>query len=405
MYIFIFLRVTDYLKQIKDFNVLDHKSSMLFQIIKRLAIHLSLISKYEYLNKHSLMYLVKLFEGLILGRPQNGFSLNLDSYVNNCQTMFELSNDFFQYQYNIVDKLISLKNSKTTSFLKNKFKFKNYLIRVYLNDKSSTQSFQILIDSKVKAGDLLLQAKQEFKIENLNEFSLFEVIDSQQTDSLLERILPVNSFLINTLSNWNSFYYAIKFNYMRPETKGEWTVTSFFDACYTIGACEQCLKSSNSNCCNRKWKSSYITVQNANIKLFSKLKNKQDFEEFNLSNSRLILDLNIEDSLVYYGMYENDYLKNLNTVQINSDDLNGKLLGSVSKIFSTQHQIKETTDQFIFNKEHCLTLYDLNNNSINLICFNSKQKTFIRYFNLFKLAYFSDNCFYNNSMIAESNNI
>ena len=266
-------------------SVLENRSSVLFQILKRLVIHLSLISKYEHLNKHSLLYLINLFESLI----PDGKSLALNSYFKNLHANFDLSENFFQNQYKIIDKLLTMKTTSSLSLLKNRFNFRNYLIRVYyLNDAHSSPFFQVSIDSSVKVADLLARAKEEFKIDD--EYCLFEVIDRQKctgdTDTLLERLLPVNSLVLDTLANWNAFYYAVKKNYIQSDE--ELTTNSFFDTCYVF--------------VGRKWQSSYISVQNANIRLFSKLKHKHDFEEFNLQNSRLMFEVNMKNCLVYYGM-------------------------------------------------------------------------------------------------------
>lgn len=150
----------------------------------------------------------------------------------------------------------------------------------------------------------------------------------------------------------------------------------------------------STNCCSRKWQSSYLTVQNTNFKLYSKQKTDSDFEELNLENSKLIFDVRIEDCLIYYGM---------NEITTHSSDSGVKSPSPFSL-----RQAKETINsaqndtQFEPIRENCLTIYNLKSNRIYVLCFDSKPKTLKLYLNLLKSTNsFSENWYISNSFIEE----
>lgn len=139
----------------------------------------------------------------------------------------------------MVDKLLSLKSQSKPSLvlLNRRFKFSNYLVRIYFEQKSSDKWFQIMIDSLSTVTDVLLRAKREFDFSDPNRFSLFEVCDDE---ILLERILSVGSVVMSTLSNWRTFALVVKLNYLSDLKPDE--VVNVFDSCYSIGTCQQCLR-------------------------------------------------------------------------------------------------------------------------------------------------------------------
>lgn len=234
--------LSDALESIKDFSVLERKSSLLYQIVKRLSVHLNLIVKYEVLNQHKLLDLVQLFENLMLGKFQNGFTFNLDRYAVDCSKLFNLSPDFFIAQYTMIDRLFSLKSTAKPglALLHNRFKFTNYLVKVYAGDRTSTRFFQTMIDEQVTGRNILERARREFEplAVAFSRYSLFETADSS---TLLERVLPIDVVLIQTLSNWRPFVLVVKENYLDDEIKRDETL-GFFDSCNSVGICQKCQK-------------------------------------------------------------------------------------------------------------------------------------------------------------------
>lgn len=241
---------TETIRLIKDLKAVEDPSRVLYHVLKRLAVHVNLIVKYSDLNGHTLLEMVLLFEGLMLGRVQTGFSLNFDRYVNNCQTIFGLSDEFFRAQHTMIDKLLSLKSQTQSSSLsvtlRGRYKFANYLVRVYNEEKSpSSSSFQFEIDEKTRTLDVLNKARVEFAWSDL-EFArhgLFEVAEdsadsNNKSEPRIERTLPADSILINSLAHWRRFVLVTKANYFLDVPKSD---KNFFDSCLSLTLCDKCL--------------------------------------------------------------------------------------------------------------------------------------------------------------------
>lgn len=239
------------IRLIKDLKAVEDPSRVLYHVLKRLAVHVNLIVNYSDLNGHTLLEMVLLFEGLILGRVRTGFSLNFDRYVNNCQTMFGLSDEFFRAQHTMIDKLLSLKSHTQSSLpatLRGRYKFANYLVRVYNGEKSpSSSSFQFEIDERTRALDVLNKARIEFAWSDLElaRQGLFEVAEDSAEDSnnksepsRIERVLPAHSILINSLAHWRRFVLVTKTNYFLDVPKSD---KNFFDSCLSLTLCDKCL--------------------------------------------------------------------------------------------------------------------------------------------------------------------
>lgn len=253
-----FVFLSESIKSIKNFSVLEHKSSLLYHILKRISIHLCLVSKYESLNGHSLLDVVKLFESLMIDGKSGGhagFRLNLDRYVTECAKHFDLAPDFFHHQYQMVDKLLSLKTKQTSTrpnviaILNRRFNFSNYLVRVYYVPAAgggvvttTTKWFHASIDSRATARDVLTRARAEFDLMpempmSSCGYGLFEVGDNDEP--LLERLLPLDAVLISTLANWRPFVLVVKANYLGDIN---YNVQGIFDSCHSNGICQKCLR-------------------------------------------------------------------------------------------------------------------------------------------------------------------
>lgn len=233
-------------KEIELIKTGNLKSSpILFTTLKRLTSHLVLISRYEELNHHSIEYLSHLFSHLI--SPDSG--LNLSYYLSNYEEVFGLSEEYFKLQTNIVDKLAAMKSankSMTPSkpLVNELTRLSCYLTNIYLTSKSSGRFFQISISQTTKPKDILKQAIAEFSLtDKAAELSLFEVIDAQfcyltqqdcdgqngQNEILLERVLPVNTPIVNHCHDWCKFNFVVKSNYFNPENLN--CSASFHDVC------------------------------------------------------------------------------------------------------------------------------------------------------------------------------
>lgn len=149
------------------------------------------------------------------------------------------------------------------------------------------------------------------------------------------------------------------------------------------------LRSSSSTCCSRKWRFCYVSMQNQHLKIFSKLKNNSDFEEFILEKSKLLLDVaRVDlDSFIYYGIY--DLASTSSTVTASAS------APSTEFSFRSPFKLRMSKDSADssglvsaaepVNRESCITIYDFKSSHICVICFGSKSKALERYAELLRV--------------------
>lgn len=144
-------------------------------------------------------------------------------------------------------------------------------------------------------------------------------------------------------------------------------------------------------------------MHNTNVRLYSKLKTDSDFEQHNLENSRLQYDACIEDCLVYYGMPKLACVETAPIVNGDGGAVKSEpsdILLNKSSPFRLKQHVKDVAHaamsvaaaanfqidlQFEPTLEHCLTMFHLKSNQMNLLCFASRQKTLGIYSSLLRL--------------------
>lgn len=387
----------DLIKSLK----LDFKNfPVLFSIIKRITAHLVLISRYETMNQHSLEYLGNLFTQLMNVHEIN---FNLDYYLLNYKNVFGLSEDYFKLQANIVDKLIAMKNNKPV--VPTETRFSNYLTNIYLERKSSCTFFQISITSTTKPKEILVRAAREFNLVGKMSLSLLEIMDNQfcnlnhedlSSDCgnfLLERALPINSVLINNCHEWCKFNLVVKKNAFTNVNHLN-SAASFHDACSSLSLCASgCLHNLKVNCVqewHKKWRSSYLSIQNACIRISEREKCAEARNGGSPMNTKKVLfEAKIEECLVYFGLYENNFLKFSESNMLKETSPMSNSAKQKSSLIWKLFQNGQTSNMVV-NREQCLTFYHMNDKSIHSVCLDSKQNALNRYISLFKLCHYPD---------------
>ncbi|CAM6000914.1 unnamed protein product [Sphagnum balticum] len=362
------------------------------------------------------------------------FIIFLEALTDNFGIMFDVKQDYLAMQTKMIEKSIYLKNllnqqSTAQQQPTNEFSFttrnlsssnddqksSKFLLNIYLFSKKLERSFLVNVNGRTKCRDILELAKLEFKLDESKYWCLFEVFDNEQlnltggngncvdgsTNSsnsmLVERILPVNCNLIETISTWATFYLCIKSNHVQIEleksyltSQSQSNITNDYNA---IDICEflsysntnnnnnsNALSSSSSmtnhhhhlfrssiishfslspssasSSSNRRWKTCNISIQNALIKIHkidSSADNHHRKSSSSFSNDvttlALIDELRIEDCLVYYGFYDAAGCCSPNI--INNGSLNGSSMRKslsksnlISSIISSTSRLRLST--------------------------------------------------------------
>lgn len=391
------------LKLIERLTVLKSTYLIFYETLKRLCLHLNYVAKYSYLNEMYAGYLASLFSKLIHDSKleiKGDLKLVLECLINNFNVLFDMSKDDLIAQYRVFDKLLKNKYIKNNN---------NFLITIFLFHKYSEQSFQLQIDSAFTCKDALLKAQKEFNFYESKYWSLFEVFDYEQHLSLngikfdpfkqncvlLERILPTKARLIESISNWNSFCFVVKYNFIQIDLERFYPINeneslnyrSFFDKCQYMILCEQCgafrtsFNTLNTQCTSsvhKKWQNADFILRSAILKI----------EQIDP-----IYEVKIEESQFYYGLYEHDLLQ-LSSYQILYNNDSNEDLNTSKSIISLHKIVSGDKSEILINEEECLTLYDQKQKLIYLIHLQSKEIALTRYCNLFKLAYSTDSWSY-----------
>ncbi|CAF0779442.1 unnamed protein product [Brachionus calyciflorus] len=406
-------------KYVKKFHgeVLDKENlkslseSVFFSTLKRVILHLNFVHNYKNLNKMNLEDLSKLYTNIIFG---DNTEINLVNMIENCEDYFGLKKGYLNFQYQIFDRFTKLKNLELVNL--DTSSNRNFLITIYLFHKHSEQSFQLQIDENFTCKDALIKAKDEFNLYESKYWCLFEIFDHEQhlalqglpqekSSILLERVLPSKAKLIESISNWNSFNFIVKYNQIQIDFERFYItneaynlgMSSFLDKCQCLVLCNICgifrtsfSKHSSGSCSSwhKKWTNSILSVRNANLKLLDASGKNLNMENFDLDSNKVLYEEIIEDCLFYYGLYEHNALK-LSHIQHLNDELTNE--SSISKLISNKNKNSApNSSEIMINEEECLTFYDKKMKLVYLIHFENKELALTRYCNLFKLAYFPD---------------
>ena len=402
------LNKLDDLKVLLDKQI--HRNSVFYHAIKRVCIHLNLITHYTYRNDMNINYLVDLFVTFMFdlnGYIAKNYSFLLDNFslshekfshkelykilrvllskvlssmIENCQYLFNLKENFLTIQIEMIERSFDLKNINKPQLADLKHEqnaiIQNFLLTIYLNDKKSGRSFQLNnVDYSFTCGQALACAKQEFKLEDSKYLSLFEVHDSDQS-CLLERPLSVNAVLINELSSWSSFYLCVKYNMLEMQVDNL-DLLNIYEECEFLVYCDNSLM-------HKRWKTGYLSIQNNMLRVFKRNYSKSvEFRNSSSSNIQIemhtlqsksnkqLSEMKLEELVCYLGVYSTDLLKN------NCAEPNRSISMSMSSL----------ANEIQINDQECLTLFDRKNKFTYCIHFQSRSRAFEWYKHLFSFVY------------------
>lgn len=288
---------------------------------------------------------------------------------------------------------------------------RNFLVNVYV-DESRRRFFQIMINAELKTRDVLLKCPLEFGLFGKG-VSLFEAIDGNRFNNnnddpntdvidniLLERALPIDALIAGNLHDWSTFNLVLKQNYIKSDCPN---AASFFDHCLAVSVCDRCVKcllgsnmASMGKLClaelHKKWRHACLSVQNAMIRVYEKFDSNESVDIYDCEK-KLLFEAKIEDCLVYYGLYESQFLKLSHEQIVCLAETNAGSLTNFKSSFNTISKLFNTSasgnGQIVcIDKENCITFYHLKTKSIHSVHLNSKQTAYNRYASLFKLAYY-----------------
>lgn len=176
----------------------------------------------------------------------------------------------------------------------------------------------------------------------------------------------------------------------------------------------------------KKWRHSYLSVQNACIRITerpNKLTGSCDTDDSGPSivdSRKVFFEAKIEECLVYYGLYEastasvstsgvessNNHHQSQSILDLSTSsigDLKSTSSSFIKKLFhssttqsslltngSASSSAASISSNQIVNRENCLTFYHLVDKSIHSVCLESKTSALTRYACLFKLAHYPD---------------
>ena len=405
------LNKLDDLKVLLDKQI--HRNSVFYHTLKRVCIHLNLITHYTYKNDMNIDYLVDLFVTFLFdlsGYTAKNSSFLLDNFklshekfsdkelyeilrhlldklfvsmIENCQYLFNLKENFLKIQIEMIERSFDLKNMNKPQLCDPKHEsnanIQNFLLTIYMYDKKSGRSFQLSnVDCAFTCRQALMCAKQEFKLDDSKYLSLFEVHDSDH-GCMLERPLSVNAVLMNELSSWTSFYLCVKYNMLEMQVNNL-DLLNAYEECEFLVYCE------NSSM-HKRWKTGYLSIQNNMLRVFKRNYSRSvEFRNSSSSNIQIemhtlqsksnkqLSEIKLEDLVCYLGVYSTDLLK--------SD--------SNQSTRSMSMSLNNLANEIQINDQECLTLFDRKNKYIYCIHFQSRSNAFEWYKHLFGFVYESN---------------
>lgn len=285
-----------------------HHNPVFYCTLRRMCIHLNLLTHYTYKNDMHILYLADFLTSLIfdlenymkknfhsvlnkIGLNEGDFSYEkalkivrylvtglLATMIENCVSIFGLKSNYLKIQIEMIETSFDVKSikSKLVEATDLRQSDQTFLITIFYNEIDSGQSFQLNADRSYTCEQALMRAKSEFGFTESKYLSLFEV--SVENEGLLERPLAVDEMLIECLSSWTSFNLCVRNNIIDIELEkigGGMTVRNFYEECEVMVLCRGCgsfLDSRKVNQCNstvhRKWKKCYLLIQGNLVKIF-----------------------------------------------------------------------------------------------------------------------------------------
>lgn len=330
-------------------------SSMIYFTIKRVCIHIRLIANYQHLNNHPVDYLIDLFSKLI--DPMDDTSC-LKFYVNNFEQFFDTqATAFFQRQFNVIDRLISLRDAYN--------KRPTIVITAYNgDDEKLSRAIKAIVQPDWSVQYVFEKLLNEFQIENSPRLGLFEVADK------LERLVPISEHkFVDKMANWYSFSYVVK---EIPFDVDPINVSDFSHESKLMIICGTCLlQELKHGCkCDRKWKKCSVKLDNhhpTRLNIYTSdrnlLQKMKSIQKKSIKESlKVLLELELQRSFVYYGLF--DYRKALGKgiLHDGSNEKNETILD----LDENSKQIHDSKQE----NQH-LSIYNLDDKNLYLMCFKA----------------------------------
>ena len=365
-------------------------NSTFYSTLKRISIHLYLISIYNDKNKMNVEYLTDLFVPILFNMQQPGLAMPLKQFVDrlgfkqsfncafqcetiicfyltklikfmieNCSSVFNLKESYLKTQIKMIERSFEMNkiNLNRLSVYNSK-----YSITIYFEEKRNEKFFQANIDSETTCMDVLKSICEPPSSSSPETMCIVEVLDSDKIR--LQRLLPMNLKLISNLSKWNSFNLCAKqcksnsSNHTNQDESqlNKFNLNNLYEKCEIIQMCKNCGSASCQESSNhKKWKTCYLCIQNDMIKIYKRSQetdasitsNQEDYSS-QISKLKLVYEMKVEDMLCYFGLYYQS---------------EGPM--NTTKNWTVPNEIP-------ISEEECLTLYDKKTN--NIYCVHYKQK-------------------------------
>ena len=379
-----------------------------FSTLKRVSIHLHLISIYNGKNNMNSEYLTDLFVPLLFNLQQTSLITPVKQFIerlefkrsfdfvshyeaiitfylfklvrfmiDNCANVFNLKESYLKTQIKMIERSFEL-NKINLNRLSVKSDNLKYSITIYLEDKRREQSFQASIDSETTCMGVLQSISESSSSSSSSSksmsMSIVEVLDCEKIRLL--RLLPLHLKLIGNLSKWNSFNLCAKqclipVQQTEPQTKI--ILTNHCEKCEIVQLCKNCASLTCQENSHKKWKTCYLYIQNDSIKISKRYQDAdtityhQEDSSSQMSKLKLMYEIKIDDMLCYFGLYYQS---------------EGQLINSKNWTIPNEITISE---------DECLTFYDKKTNSIYCVHFKQKQ-TALDYYQWFYERLYNVNC-------------
>ncbi len=246
-------------------NKMARTSPTFYHTLKRLCIHMNLVSQYSYKNDMSTLSLANFISSFLfnLNNDKEIKEVNslLETLIKNCTEFFNLESTYLKKQLDIIEKYLDFKRLKLVENCTDKF-----LVTVFYEEKSC--QLKILKDTTCK--EVMVQAKEVLGIGEAKYLNLFEVLCRSKTadEFLMERPLTDDARLIMSLAKWESFDLRVKMNSVqmeceRTELDGVFRMEHLCEECeMTVGICGEAMSRQT------KWKKRFLGVEDGIVKIF-----------------------------------------------------------------------------------------------------------------------------------------
>jgi hypothetical protein len=372
-----------------------------YSTLKRISIHLHLITIYKDKNKMNSEYLTDIFVPILFNlqsasliTPVKQFIERLEFkrsfdfasqyeaiikfylskliryMIDNCANVFNLKENYLKTQIKMIERSFEM-NKINLNRLSVKLDNLKYSITIYIDDKRKEQSFQANIDSETTCMSVL-ESIPESSSKNM---CIVEVLDCEKIRLL--RLLPMDLKLIGNLSKWNSFNLCAKkclVPVQQSESQTRLNLNNQCEKCEIVQLCKNCASSTCQESTHNKWKTCYLYIQNDSIKISKRYQDTdtiafhQEDHIYQMNKLKLMCEMKMDDTLCYFGLYYQSEGQQ----------------ASNNKNWTIPNEIKISEDE-------CLTLYDKKTNNIYCVHFQQKQ-TALDYYKWFYERVHNVNC-------------